>query len=93
MAISPKFASVRRKLMARNTAVHQKNILSVDGAFEGRFRIRSETWNEALWDPESTLYQAMSARILEDLQKIYSGDDINVSIFGFEPGSVIVKFR
>ena len=39
------------------------------------------------------MYRAMSARILEELKKIYSDDDLNVTIFGFEAGSVIVKFR
>ena len=69
------------------------NVLSVDGAFEGRFRISSETWNDALSDKGSPMYRAMSARILEELKKIYSADDLNVTIFGFEAGSVIVKFR
>ena len=69
------------------------NVLSVDGAFEGRFRISSETWNDALSDKGSPLYRATSARILEELKKIYSEDDLNVTIFGFEAGSVIVKFR
>ena len=67
--------------------------LPVDGAFEGRFRISSETWNDALSDQGSPMYRAMSARILEELKKIYSDDDLNVTIFGFEAGSVIVKFR
>ena len=39
------------------------------------------------------MYRAKSARILEELKKIYSDDDLNVTIFGFEAGSVIVKFR
>ena len=68
-------------------------VFSVDGAFEGRFRISGETWNDALSDEGSTMYRAMSARILEELKKIYSADDLNVTIFGFEAGSVIVKFR
>ena len=69
------------------------NVLSVDGAFEGRFRISSETWNDALSDKGSPMYRAMSAKILEELKKIYSADDLNLTIFGFEAGSVIVKFR
>ena len=65
----------------------------VDGAFEGRFRISSETWVEALSDEGSPMYRSMSAKILEELKKIYSADDLKVTIFGFEAGSIIVKFR
>ncbi len=65
----------------------------VDGAFEGEFRITSASWNEALADKESSVYEEMTRNLLEELRKIYPGDDLNISIYDLSEGSVIVKFR
>ena len=35
----------------------------------------------------------MSEKIIEELKRIYSPEDLDIGILGFEPGSVVFKFR
>ena len=39
------------------------------------------------------LRRALSARIIEELKKIYSPAELDVALSGWEPGSVVFKFR
>ena len=41
----------------------------------------------------TTLYRALSARIIEELKRVYSPEDLDVALLGLEPGSVVFKFR
>ena len=41
----------------------------------------------------TTLHRALSARIIEELKKIYSPEELDVALSGWEPGSVVFKFR
>jgi len=66
-------------------------MFTVEGAYDGSFRIVDAPFDPSLADMTSPTAQTLKETLEHKLRELYPGADVDV--VGFEAGSIVVKLR